>query len=429
MKTISIIVPIFVAVFLSGCGGGGGGSSPSTTNPANTYSISGTVTGAASVPVSLTSAATATTTTDAGGSYSFPGLANGSYTVKPAKAGYVFSPISLAAIMSGANITGKNFTATASTVVTYSISGTVSGAVVQGVTITLSGANTGSVVTDANGNYSFSGLVSGSYTVTPSLAGYAFTTSSTIVIGSVNPPSNNFTSTVTPSGSKVVFVPLNPLPPAMVGAAYSNTVISTPTSGGTAPYHYQSDSFATGAPPMGMIVDLNGNLTGTPSVTGTYTFGVCAVDLVGAQSCKTTSIVVNPASVTGTTPIITFDSLVIAQRETRTYDGGMFTGIVTEERYRLTGTATANGPIHTYLYTYPGNSGTLVMNGWTGIDIANNHFRAPGDPASTTFTFNVYTDWVSVSTGTLPLTVSVEADFWDPDPYLWSKASKTIAFS
>lgn len=295
MNTVSIVVSIFVVGFISGCGGGGGGSSPSTANPANTYSISGTVTGAASVAVSLTGAATATTT-GAGGSYSFTGLSNGSYTVKPAKVGYVFSPISLAANMSGANITGKNFTATASTVVTYTLSGKVSGAVVQGVTITLNGANTGSVVTDANGNYSFSGLVSGNYTVTPSLAGYAFTTSSTIVIGLVNPPSNNFTSTVTPSGSKVVFVPLNPLPPATVGAAYSNTVISIPASGGTAPYHYQSDSFATGAPPIGMLVDLNGKLTGTPRVAGTYTFGVCAVDLGGSSSCKTTSIIVNPST-------------------------------------------------------------------------------------------------------------------------------------
>jgi uncharacterized repeat protein (TIGR02543 family) len=222
---------------------------------------------------------------------------------------------------------------------------------------------------------------------------------------------------------KIVFVPVAPMTPAVVGVAYNNTVVAS-VSGGQSPYHYQLDTMMNGAPPMGMIIDLSGNLTGTPTVAGTYTFGVCAVDLVGAQSCKTTTLVVEASA----TPIVTFDSLVIAQRETRTYDGGMFTGIVTEERYRLTGTATANGPIHTYLYTYPGNSGTLVMNGWTGIDIANNHFRAPGDPASTTFTFDVYTLWVSVSTGTLPLTVSVEADFWDPTPYLWSKASKTISF-
>jgi hypothetical protein len=60
---------------------------------------------------------------------------------------------------------------------TYNISGTVTyaGTGLGGVTMTLSGAATNTVTTDSNGNYSFTGLVNGSYTVTPSLAGYIFT--------------------------------------------------------------------------------------------------------------------------------------------------------------------------------------------------------------------------------------------------------------
>ena len=60
---------------------------------------------------------------------------------------------------------------------TYSISGTVEsdGSGISGVTVTLSGAVTGTTTTDSNGNYTFNGLTNGSYTVTPSKSGYSFT--------------------------------------------------------------------------------------------------------------------------------------------------------------------------------------------------------------------------------------------------------------
>jgi hypothetical protein len=83
---------------------------------ATTYSISGTVSGAVTsgVTMTLSGAASKTTTTASDGSYTFSGLANGSYTVTPSKSGYTFSPTSIAVTISGANQTGKNFTATAS---------------------------------------------------------------------------------------------------------------------------------------------------------------------------------------------------------------------------------------------------------------------------------------------------------------------------
>ena len=142
-----------------------------TPGTGTTYSISGTVSGAVTsgVTVNLTGAATQNTTTASGGTYTFSGLNNGSYTVTPSYTGYTFSPTSTAVTISGANQTGKNFTATA--VATYSISGTVSGAIAAGVTMTLTGAATGSTTTATGGTYTFSGLANGSYTVTPSLSG------------------------------------------------------------------------------------------------------------------------------------------------------------------------------------------------------------------------------------------------------------------
>ncbi|MFH0889929.1 MAG: hypothetical protein V1836_02170 [Candidatus Aenigmatarchaeota archaeon] len=76
----------------------------------------------------------------------------------------------------------------------------------------------------------------------------------------------------------------------MVGRACSVQVATA--SGGTPPYYFKSDTFRAGAPPMGMMIDLNGYLTGTTRVQGTHTYGVCVVDMVGASSCDTTDVTI-----------------------------------------------------------------------------------------------------------------------------------------
>jgi hypothetical protein len=81
-----------------------------------TFSISGTISPAANgsgATVALSGAASATTTADTSGNYSFNGLANGNYTVTPSKTGFSFSPVNQAVPVSGANITAINFTASA----------------------------------------------------------------------------------------------------------------------------------------------------------------------------------------------------------------------------------------------------------------------------------------------------------------------------
>ena len=77
-----------------------------------TYTISGTVSGAvqSGVTINLTGTSTASTTTGNGGTYSFSGLAAGSYWVSPNLAGYAFSPTTLSPIITTANISGENFT-------------------------------------------------------------------------------------------------------------------------------------------------------------------------------------------------------------------------------------------------------------------------------------------------------------------------------
>jgi hypothetical protein len=72
-----------------------------------------------------------------------------------------------------------------------------------------------------------------------------------------------------------------------------NTRIADAT-GGNPPYHFSSGTFAGGgAPPMGMIIGLDGYLTGTAPAVGTYSFSVCVADLSGNTDCGVSSIIVS----------------------------------------------------------------------------------------------------------------------------------------
>lgn len=152
------------------------------------YSISGTITGGGGDTVTLSGAATASTTADASGNYSFPQVANGTYTVTPGTAGFAVSPASQNVTVNGAVVTGVNFTAT---VVTYAVSGTITGG--AGATVTLTGPATATTTADASGNYSFGGLVDGTYTVRPSGANLIFNPGTlTLVVYGANITGANF---------------------------------------------------------------------------------------------------------------------------------------------------------------------------------------------------------------------------------------------
>jgi len=194
----AIGVMIIMGVVLASCGAGGGyGSSGSTTYY---YSITGTVTsgstGLAGVTMTLGGAGAAVTTTDADGKFTFGNLVNGSYIITPSKTAFTFTPVNSAVTVSGANVTAIDFIATA--LPTFSISGTVTsgGTGFAGVTMTLTGSGVGTTTTDISGNYTLSGIVNGSYTVTPAKSGYTFAPSSSPqTVNSANIAGVDFTAT------------------------------------------------------------------------------------------------------------------------------------------------------------------------------------------------------------------------------------------
>ncbi len=239
------------------------GKNFTATATVSTYSISGTVTsssvGLSGVTMTLSGAGSGSATTDSSGNYTITGVANGSYTVTPSKSGYTFAPTSTSVAVSGANQSGKNFTATA-TVATYSISGMVtsSSAGLTGVTITLSGAGSGSATTDSSGDYTITGVANGSYTVTPSRSGYTFSPASTsVTVSGANQTGENFTATATSVGGGTWT--LLKLPDTGQTTCYdaAGTVIACAGTGQDGAYTLNPPSYTD-----------NGNGTITDNVTG-----------------------------------------------------------------------------------------------------------------------------------------------------------------
>jgi hypothetical protein len=305
------------------------------------YSISGTVTSGGSalsrVTMTLSGTASATTTTDTSGNYSFTGLVNGSYTVTPSKTGYTFTPTSKSVTISSANVAGENFTATA----VYSISGTVTagGSALSGVTMTLSGTASATTTTDASGNYSFTGLVNGSYTVTPSKTGYTFTpTSKSVTISSANVTAQNFAATAVYSISGTVTSGGSAL--SGVTMALSGAATATSTTDGSGNYTF------TGL--------ASGSYTVTPSKAG-YTF-----------TPTNSAVTISSANITGknfTGALITFTitpsasgggSISPSTPQTVNYNGTVSFTVTANAGYHIAGVSVdgvSQGPISSYTFT------------------------------------------------------------------------------
>ena len=150
----------------------------------NRHAITGRITrangtGVSGVSVQLGQSPTTTVPTDANGNYSFSDLPAGqSYTIVPSLTDFAFTPASATFQNLSSNQTA-NFTGNLTNV---SISGTVVDEVngpMSGVIVNLTGSQSATVTTDAQGTFNFSQLpTSGSYTVAVTKKHYSFTPAS-----------------------------------------------------------------------------------------------------------------------------------------------------------------------------------------------------------------------------------------------------------
>ena len=201
-----------------------------------------------------------TTTIDSTGSYSFAGVSSGSYSVVPSKPGVFFAPASQPVTVNGAPATVGAFAAAPQTV-----SGTVSPANLgSGAAVALSqnGSTVSTATVDATGNYSFTGVVNGTYSVVPSKAGIVFSpVSQTATVNGGN-------ATVAPfTASLQTWSVSGTISPASSGMGTLISLDGTASDGSTV--HLTATAGATGTYNISGVQ--NGSYTITPSKNG-YTF-------------------------------------------------------------------------------------------------------------------------------------------------------------
>jgi Calx-beta domain/Carboxypeptidase regulatory-like domain/Pectate lyase superfamily protein len=127
------------------------------------------------VTISLSGSQQRTTTSDNNGSFSFADVpSEGDYTVTPTLIGLSFNPSSA----TYDHLDADQYAAyVASAAASQSLSGRVTetgGNALGGVIVSLSGSESGTATTDANGDYSFTVFAGGNYTITPEKTNYLF---------------------------------------------------------------------------------------------------------------------------------------------------------------------------------------------------------------------------------------------------------------
>ncbi len=144
--------------------------------------------------VNLSGVPTATTTTDASGGYTFGLLTVGnSYTVSVVALGYTFGS---AAVNNLQKNVRRDF---GPNIVSIGGQVTLSASGLSDVTMTLTGGKTLSVLTQANGGYSFNNLPAGrNYTVTPTKLGFSFNPPSANVFNASTNQTADFVATALP---------------------------------------------------------------------------------------------------------------------------------------------------------------------------------------------------------------------------------------
>jgi hypothetical protein len=261
-----------------------------------TGTISGTVTaasGGAAISGATVSTSTGgySTTTDGNGHYSLT-VAGDTYDVTASAGGYNDSTITGVVVTNGQD-TPEDFVLTASGPTTGTISGTVTDQsttlAIGGATVTVSGF--GSTLTDGSGNYSFSNVPPGTYSVTASAAGYTDNTVSGV--GVTAGVTSIVDIALSPSGGGSATVPDQPAAPFADNSHGKGIAVSwsAPYDGGSTILGYNVYRYlsCTGSPTL--ITSTNTNLKDTSTSKGSsYCYRVEAVNAVG------TSLVSDPSN-------------------------------------------------------------------------------------------------------------------------------------
>ncbi|MGB8476021.1 MAG: choice-of-anchor D domain-containing protein [Candidatus Acidiferrum sp.] len=264
------------------------------------FSLSGTInpaTGGSGSTLTLSGAASATTTADSSGNYMITGLANGTYTLVPSHAGYTFTPSSQSMTVKGANVTGVNFTDTAATVAptitTQPVNQTVTAGQTATFTVVAGGTAPLSYQWQKNGA-NIAGATAISYT-TPVTAttdsGSTYRVVVTNTAGTVTSAAATLTVTAATVAPTITTQPVNQTVTA------GQTATFTVVAGGTAPLSYQWQKNGAN------IAGATGTSYTTPATATTdsgSTYRVVVTNTAGTVTSGAATLTVNAAAVSPT---------------------------------------------------------------------------------------------------------------------------------
>jgi len=155
------------------------------------------------------------------------------------------------------------------------------------------------------------------------------------------------------------------------GSFYSATIIA---SGGTDPYYY---TLISGSIPTGLTFFSNGNLSGRPSITGSYFFIINATDLFGCSGSQTFEFSINSNPTTSSCAAISFEhnDSVFAGSPAELIAGNSCTP------YDFIITATGGTGLYTYAIISGCSAATMgvTLNPSTGEFTASGGSLVPGD--------------------------------------------------
>ncbi len=278
----------------------------------------------------------------------------------------------------------------------------------------------------------------GNLSGTPTSAGsYSFTVRATDASGCMGARSY----TLVANNPACPAITLNPtfLPLPRVGTVYSQTFSAT---GGTAPYSF---SISSGALPTGLSLASNGNLTGTPTTAGNYSFTVRATDANGCTGERTYTLVinnptcptimVNPATLPAGTTGTAYNQTLTATGGAASYafsisTGTLPTGLSLASNGNLTGTPTTAGNFSFTVRATDANGCT----GERGYTLVVNNPACPTSTVNPTnpvlppgTTGTAYRQTFSAMGGTAPYSFTISPGTLPPGSSLLSEGELTNA--
>jgi len=175
----------------------------------------------------------------------------------------------------------------------FSLSGTINPtAAGNGAAVALSGAASASATADNAGNYTFAGLPNGSYMVTPTHTGYAFTPGNqSATVNGANVTGVNFTANAAPVAPTITTQPANQT------VTVGQTATFTAVAAGTAPLSYQWQK--NGVNIAGATSASYTTPVTTTSDSGS-TFAVAVSNTAGTVTSAAATLTVNAAAVAPT---------------------------------------------------------------------------------------------------------------------------------